>query len=152
MPDKSIKRFGDTIQIHELVPGNYYLIFSKEKRSPILRLNGRFKYLGKSKTERLFIEQSGKASFFMDDRYETKDYTIYYVMPPTVEQQKFKDMEEILKAIYLRGSNSFVNSDSNSFVNSNSNSSVNNSPGDRRRKTLRKKHTRGTRKSIGSPN
>jgi hypothetical protein len=88
----------------------------------------------------------------MDDRYETKDYTIYYVVPPIVEQQKFKDMEEILKAIYLRGSNSFVNSDSNSFVNSNSNSSVNNSPGDRRRKTLRKKHTRGTRKSIGSPN
>ena len=145
MPDKSIKRFGDTIQIHDLVPGNYYLIFSKEKRSPILRVNGRFKYLGKiSKTERLFIEQSGKASFIMNDRYETKDYTIYYVVPPTVEQQRFKDMEEIVKARFLRGSNSFVNSDSNSSVNSRF--------GGRHRKTLRKTRKRGTRKSIGSPN
>jgi len=79
----------------------------------------------------------------MDDRYETKDYTIYYVVPPTVEQQTFKDMEETVKAIYLRDSNSFV---------SDSNSSVNSSFGGRRRKTLRKKHKRGTRKSIGSPN
>ena len=145
MPDKSIKDFGDIIKIRDLVPGHYYLIRSKEKRSPILRVNGRFKYLGKiSKTERLFIEQSGKASFIMNDRYETKDYTIHYVVPPTVEQQRFKDMEEIVKARFLRGSNSFVNSDSNSSVNS--------SFGGRRRKTLRKKHKRGTRKSIGSPN
>lgn len=145
MPDKSIKDFGDIIKIRDLVPGNYYLIFSKEKRSPILRVNGRFKYLGKiSKTERLFIEQSGKASFIMNDRYETKDYTIHYVVPPTVEQQRFKDMEEIVKARFLRGSNSFVNSDSNSSVNSRF--------GGRRRKTLRKTRKRGTRKSIGSPN
>ena len=153
MPDKSIKDFGDIIKIRDLVPGNYYLIFSKEKRSPILRVNGRFKYLGKiSKTERLFIEQSGKASFIMNDRYETKDYTIHYVVPPTVEQQRFKDMEEIVKARFLRGSNSFTNSDSNSFVNSDSNSSVNSRFGGRRRKTLRKTRKRGTRKSIGSPN
>jgi hypothetical protein len=100
-------------------------------------VNGRFKYLGKkSKTERLFIEQSGIAIFIMNDRYETKDYTIYYVVPPTVEQQTFKDMEETVKVRFLRDSNS----------------SVNNSSGGRRRKTLRKKHTRGTRKSIGSPN
>ena len=111
-----------------------------------------FKYLGKnSKKERIFLEQSGIALFIMKERDETKDYTIHYVVPPKVEQQTFKDMEENVKAKNLRGSNSFANSDSNSFA-SDSNSSVNSRFGGRRRKTLRKTRKRGTRKSIGSPN
>lgn len=132
MPEGDAKN----LTMKELIPGNYYLILRRPKRSIKPYVPGRYKYLGQiSKYQRLFMNEETLVPFETDTRWETNEYIIYHVITKP-ESPELLLKEDILTKKYLHGSNSSVNS---RF-------------GGRRRKTLRKTRKRGTRKSIGSPN